>query len=163
MQGTADLPRDPAEALEVCTRAFLGPEESLPKNVDELRGRYFNVLNDKRVLIVLDNVATSKQIRPLQPPPGCALLVTSINIISLPGLRCRVLINEFTRAEACELLIKMRGMDLDIADRIAALGRRRRPVDDEREARGRRGAVRRGHACDPGVTASAASGGVVAA
>ena len=93
MQGTAELPRDPAEALEVCTRAFVGPEEALPKNVDELRGRYFNVLTDKRVLIVLDNVATSKQIRPLQPPPGFALLVTWINIISLPGMRCRVLLN----------------------------------------------------------------------
>ena len=121
MQGTADLSRDPAEALEVCTRAFVGPEEALPKNVDELRGRYFNVLTDKRVLIVLDNVATSKQIRPLQPPPGCALLVTSINIISLPGMRCRVLLNEFTRSEACELLMKMREMDLAMADRIAAL------------------------------------------
>jgi tetratricopeptide (TPR) repeat protein len=121
MQGTADIPRDPAEALEVCTRAFVGPEESLPKNVDEMRGRFFNVLTDKRVLIVLDNAASSKQVRPLQPPPGCALLVTSINIIALPGLRCRVLINEFTRSEACELLLKMREMDPAIADRIAAL------------------------------------------
>lgn len=121
MQGTADYPRDPAEALEVCTRAFIGPEESLPTNVDELRGRYFNVLTDKRVLIVLDNVANSKQIRPLQPPPGCTLMLTSINLISLPGLRCRVLVNEFARAEACALLLKMREMEPDVADRIAAL------------------------------------------
>jgi tetratricopeptide (TPR) repeat protein len=122
MQGTSSIPRDPKEALERCIRAFVGPEETLPQNLDELKGRYDNVLRGKRALIVLDSAADGKQVRPLLPPAGCALVVTSIDTISLPGVRCRISLDEFTADESRELLLKIvPDLDKKVADRICYL------------------------------------------
>jgi tetratricopeptide (TPR) repeat protein len=122
LQGTLDCPRDPAEALEACIRAFVGPEETLPKNMDELQGRYYNLLRDKRALIVLDNAADSKQVRHFLPPPGCALVVTSISTMSLPGGTFRISLSEFQPLEARELLLKIvPRIDETVSDRICYL------------------------------------------
>lgn len=122
MQGTLDTPRDPAEALEACVRAFVGSEETLPKSMDELKGRFCNVLRGKRALIVLDNVSGRKQLLSLpSPPPGCAFIVTSIEKIALSGW-CREILSEFQAAEARELLLKIvPDIDPDVADRICYL------------------------------------------
>ncbi len=86
MQGTSDPYTDPAEALATCIRAFVGPERDLPHDVEELGKIYLSQLNDKRVLIMLDNAADAGQVRPLIPPRGSALLITSRNAIVLPGM-----------------------------------------------------------------------------
>lgn len=122
MQGTSSNPRDPKEALERCIRAFVGPEETLPQNLDELKGRYDNVLRGKRALIVLDSAADREQVRPLLPPAGCALVVTSIDTMSLPGVTCRISLDEFAADESRELLLKIvPDVDKKVADRICYL------------------------------------------
>ncbi|MBA3320653.1 MAG: DUF4062 domain-containing protein, partial [Pyrinomonadaceae bacterium] len=76
MRGTGDRPLSAADALAECIRAFVGADAKLPEDVNELVKIYRNSLDGKRALILLDNAADSAQVRPLLPPPGCALLVT---------------------------------------------------------------------------------------
>ena len=112
LQGVAANPRPPQEVMETCIRAFLGPEAKLPEDPDQLSQLYRSQLSGKRVLLLLDNAADSAQVRPLLPPTGCALLVTSRQTITLPGMT-RLTLNPLTDAEAQELL-------LDIAPSAAA-------------------------------------------
>jgi tetratricopeptide (TPR) repeat protein len=121
MRGTDDPPRDPADALAACIRAFAGVEQSLPDDLQELMRIYRSVLEGRRVLILLDNASDGAQARPLLPPAGSALLVTSRETIALPGLK-RVTLEQLSPVEARELLrgIAPRVPD-DTADRICFL------------------------------------------
>jgi len=58
----------------------------LPDDLSELQGIYRSILSGKRVLILADDAGDTAQVRPLLPPPGCALLVTSRHRFSLPGM-----------------------------------------------------------------------------
>ncbi len=62
------------------------PEQRLPDGDAELEGLYQTVLAGKRVLLLLDNAASAEQVHRLQPPAGCALLLTSRRLLNLPGL-----------------------------------------------------------------------------
>ncbi|MET0646146.1 MAG: DUF4062 domain-containing protein, partial [Pyrinomonadaceae bacterium] len=121
MRGTDDPPRDPADALASCIRAFLGPEQRLPDALQELTTIYRSVLEGRRTLILLDNARDSAQVRPFQPPVGSALLITSRNVVTLPRMT-RVTLEQLEPAEARELL---RGIaprvPADTADRISFL------------------------------------------
>lgn len=69
---------------------FPGPQ--IPSDVDELITLYRTLMADRRVLVLLDNVATPSQVRPLLPSaPDCAALVTSRNelrgLTALQGAR----------------------------------------------------------------------------
>jgi tetratricopeptide (TPR) repeat protein len=121
MRGTDDPPRDPADALAACIRAFLGPEQRLPDDLQELMKIYRSVLEGKRALILLDNARDSAQVRPFQPPAGSALLITSRNVVTLPRMT-RVTLEQLEPVEARELLqgIAPRVSD-DTADRICFL------------------------------------------
>ena len=103
MRGTDKLPLAPADALASCIRAFLGPEAVLPDGVDDLTKLYLSILSGKRALVLLDNAADGEQARPLAPPKGCALLVTSRLAIKLPGLE-RVTLDQLNPEEAGALL-----------------------------------------------------------
>jgi tetratricopeptide (TPR) repeat protein len=126
MRGTDERPRDPADALASCIRAFYGPEQRLPDDTETLTHLYRSTLEGRRALILLDNASDSAQVRPLLPPEGSALLVTSRNAITLPRIQ-RVMLEQLEPPEARELLrgIVMRGntsrIPEDIADRICFL------------------------------------------
>jgi tetratricopeptide (TPR) repeat protein len=75
-----------AEALSHVIRSFLGLDIPLPAEESQLQGHYQSVLTGKRVLLLMDNAANADQVRPLIPPPGCALIVTSRWHFHLPGL-----------------------------------------------------------------------------
>jgi tetratricopeptide (TPR) repeat protein len=121
MRGTDATPRDPADALAACIRAFAGVEQRLPDDLQTLTHIYRSVLESKRALILLDNARDNAQARPLMPPAGSALLVTSRETVTLPGMR-RVTLEQLEPAEAHELL---RGIaphvPSDTADRICFL------------------------------------------
>ncbi len=104
MRGTEETPLDPAKALASCIRAFEGLEVRLPDEVGELNKMYLSLLNGKRALVVLDNAANRDQVKWLVPPAGCALLVTSRNVIA--GMD-RVTLNQLKPEEARELLISI--------------------------------------------------------
>ena len=59
-----------------------GPS-GLPADPDELAGIYRSQLSGRRVLVVLDNAASSEHVRPLLPgTAGCLAMVTSRNRLS---------------------------------------------------------------------------------
>lgn len=70
-------PLRPEEALDRFVRALGGEPTQVPTDLDELGELYRSLLEDRRVLVILDNALTSEQVRPLLPRPGCAVLVTS--------------------------------------------------------------------------------------
>ncbi len=111
-------PAAPADALEVVARflrALGTPPERVPADLDEAAAVYRSLLNGKRILIVLDNAASSEQVRPFLPgTPSCAVIVTSRR--SLVGLGARdgaatVTLAPLLPAEAAELLGKILGLD----------------------------------------------------
>jgi tetratricopeptide (TPR) repeat protein len=121
MRGTDERPRDPADALAACIRAFVGPEQRLPEDLEELTQIYRSVLEGRRALILLDNARDSAQTRPLMPPAGSALLVTSREVVALPGMK-RVTLDQLTPAEACALLLGIAPrVEPDVADEICFL------------------------------------------
>jgi len=117
LQGTDANPRPPQEVMATCIRAFLGAEVRLPEDLDQLSQLYRSQLNGKRVLLLLDNAADSAQVRPLLPPTGCALLVTSRQGITLPGMTPLTL-NPLTHEEARELLLKIAPREEPAAEQI---------------------------------------------
>ncbi|MBI5876151.1 MAG: ATP-binding protein [Chloroflexi bacterium] len=95
-------PASPAEALSHVIRAF-SPDARLPEDEAQLRAIYLDLLNDKRALIVMDNARDAAQVAPLIPPPSCALLVTSRQSFTLPGMRA-VELGVLSRRESKALL-----------------------------------------------------------
>jgi DNA-binding SARP family transcriptional activator/tetratricopeptide (TPR) repeat protein len=88
----AGTQREPVAASDVLARflrAFGVPGTSIPDTVDERADMYRSVLADKRVLVVLDDVATESQVTPLLPGSGsCAVIVTSrARLAGIPGGR----------------------------------------------------------------------------
>ncbi len=121
MRGTADRPLAAADALAACVRAFMGADAKLPEDLGELIKLYRSSLDGKRALILLDNAADSAQVRPLLPPSGCALLVTSRETLALPGMK-RLTLEQLQPQEARDLLTGIAPRTPpDIADRICYL------------------------------------------
>lgn len=120
LQGTDPNPRSPQEVMANCIRAFLGPEARLPEDLDQLSQLYRSQLSGKRALLLLDNAADNAQVRPLLPPIGCALLVTSRQTITLPGMTPLTL-NPLTDKEARELFLEIASRAAPVAEQICQL------------------------------------------
>jgi tetratricopeptide (TPR) repeat protein len=144
LRGATDNPIPSTQALQTVIRAF-EREAKLPDALDELKQVYNSVLTGKRVLILADDAKDAAQVRPLLPPPGCGLLVTSRNHFALPGmatLDLRTLPEADAEALLCEIcpricadamvLAKLCGY-LPLALRVSAsflAARPSRPVDE---------------------------------
>lgn len=121
LRGTHENPLAPGDALASCIRAFEGPEAKLPNAVDELEKLYRSILNGKRALVMLENIFDASQIRPLLPPEGSVLLITSRNALAVPGLKV-ISIGQFSAESARELLLTIAPhLTPDVADEISAL------------------------------------------
>ncbi|MFF7635791.1 tetratricopeptide repeat protein [Kitasatospora sp. NPDC008050] len=74
--GSPPLPA--ADALGWLLRSLGVPAQRIPQDLGERAALYRDRIADTRTLIVLDNAASSAQVRPLLPgTPGCLVLVTS--------------------------------------------------------------------------------------
>jgi hypothetical protein len=106
-------PAQPAEILARFLRALGVPAGQVPGDADEAAALYRTLLDGQRLLIVLDNAASSGQVRPLLPGGfGCVVVVTSRS--RLPGLviregATRIALDPLTPAEAAELLGRLIG------------------------------------------------------
>jgi tetratricopeptide (TPR) repeat protein len=107
----ATSPVSPERALQSVIRAF-EPTAKLPDDLSSLTQLYQACLHGKRALILADDARDAAQVRPLLPPAGCAMLITSRTSFNLPGMR-RFDLGMLTQADAENLL-------LDIAPRISA-------------------------------------------
>ncbi|HEU4326907.1 MAG TPA: tetratricopeptide repeat protein [Roseiflexaceae bacterium] len=85
LRGASDTPLSPVQALQHVIRAFR-PEDKLPEDLPALQQLYRSVLSSQRVLILADDARDAVQVRPLLPPTGCALLVTSRQRFTLDGM-----------------------------------------------------------------------------
>jgi tetratricopeptide (TPR) repeat protein len=72
------------------------------------------------VLLLLDNAADSAQVRPLLPPTGCAVLVTSRQSVALPGMTPLTL-HPLTGEEARQLLLEIAARAEPAAEQICKL------------------------------------------
>lgn len=99
-----------ADALDSLLRQMGVPSAHIPADLDERIVRWRAELATRRVLIVLDNAASSAQVAPLLPAgPGCLTLVTSRQrLLDLDGARPRS-IGTLTPAEAVALLERVGG------------------------------------------------------
>ncbi len=101
-------PITPEQALEEFLRALHVPAERIPVGLEARAALYRSLLDGRRVLIVLDNANSTKQVRPLLPgSPTCRAVVTSRS--RLPGLiardgASRITLDLLSPAEAVALL-----------------------------------------------------------
>ncbi|MGI5145370.1 ATP-binding protein [Plantactinospora sp. CA-294935] len=73
-------PVSPEDALGRFLRALGVPADRVPAGGEQRRERFNQLLAGRRILIVLDNVRNSDQVRPLLPTAeGCVVVVTSRN------------------------------------------------------------------------------------
>ena len=119
LRGASEQPMSPALALATVIRAF-EPLAQLPDDPVQLTALYHSVLNGKRVLILADDARDAAQVRPLLPPIGCALLVTSRRRFSLPGMTALAL-GILSPEEAERLLLAICPRIGEAAPRLAQL------------------------------------------
>jgi DNA-binding SARP family transcriptional activator/tetratricopeptide (TPR) repeat protein len=80
---SSDPPVQPAEALARMLSALGMAPADVPADEDARAALYRSLVADRRVLVVLDNAATPRQVRPLLPgAAGCHVVVTSRHTLS---------------------------------------------------------------------------------
>jgi predicted ATPase len=120
LRGTSPTPLHPIEVMLHVIHAF-EPQADLRKaSKEEIASIYHTILATKRVLVLMDNAAEATQVKPLLPPPTCALLVTSRRFFTLPGLQPQRL-DVMPIAEARDLLLKLCARAEDCAEEITRL------------------------------------------
>ncbi len=119
LQGVSTQPVTPAQAMAHVIRAF-HPDTRLPESEAESGALYRSALHGQRALLLMDNAAGAEQIRPLIPPEGCLLLVTSRFFFHLPGLQVHDL-DEMPPEEARALLLRIAPRIGDQAARLAGI------------------------------------------
>jgi tetratricopeptide (TPR) repeat protein len=105
LRGVSEKPLTSAEAMAYVIRAFQ-PEARVPEDENELGTLYRSILHGKKALLLMDNARDAAQVKPLIPPAGCALLVTSRHHFTLPGLKAKNL-ETLPPPDAKELLLRI--------------------------------------------------------
>jgi tetratricopeptide (TPR) repeat protein len=117
LKGATEKPLTAVEALAYVLRSF-HPEAKLPEKEEDLKALFTSVLHGKRVLLLMDNARDAKQVEPLIPPMGSALLVTSRASFTLPGLKQKKL-DTLPPEDARKLLVKIEPRISNAADAMA--------------------------------------------
>lgn len=112
----------PTQVLGRFLRALGVPGNALPAGLDERAELYRDLLSDRRVLIVLDNVGSEAQIAPLLPGNSrSGVLVTCIRrLAALPGA-VHVNVDVLESGQSVELLSRIVGADRVRAEPDTAL------------------------------------------
>ncbi|MGH3620636.1 MAG: BTAD domain-containing putative transcriptional regulator [Sciscionella sp.] len=112
LQDTRHQPVEPAVALGRLLRALGVRSTAIPDDVDERAALYRAQLAERRVLIVLDNVAGPAQVRPLIPgTASSAILVTSRPTLAGLDAAERVSLDVLATEDAVRLLDRWVGAD----------------------------------------------------
>lgn len=116
LRGAGPAPADPTSVLAQFLRSLGVEGEAVPETLDERASLFRAIVADRRVLVVLDNAADERQVRPLVPGgSGCAVVVTSRSPLSgLEGAH-RVALDVLDTGTAVDLMARVIG-----ADRMAA-------------------------------------------
>jgi DNA-binding SARP family transcriptional activator len=103
----------PIDALGRFLRALGTPAEQIPSDLDEAAATYRSRLADRRMLVIVDNVRTSDDARPLLPGGGdCVTLMTSRDrldgLVAIDGAD-RLHLDLLAESESVELLSQLIG------------------------------------------------------
>lgn len=119
-----EQPLDPSEVLATFLRGLGVPISVIPQGLAERSARFRSHLDQRRVLVVLDNAASDDQVRQLIPSSASSVVVvTSRNTLSGLVTRhgaCRVVVNRLPLAEAVNLLRTVIGDERIDADPLGA-------------------------------------------
>jgi tetratricopeptide (TPR) repeat protein/transcriptional regulator with XRE-family HTH domain len=98
-------PVDPADALASLLQACGVPAQSIPDGLEPRGWLWRDRVAGRRMLLVLDNAASTGQVAPLLPGDGeCLVLVTSRRHLGdLPGAVTSVLLDALTPAQAAQM------------------------------------------------------------
>jgi DNA-binding SARP family transcriptional activator len=110
MGATSDRPAEPYEVLGAFLSEIGVPPQMMPDSVQE-RSKLFRTWSaDRRVLIVLDDVASASQVEPLLPSSRTSLVITAgrRGLYSLSGVR-HVELDPLAPVEAVELVERASG------------------------------------------------------
>ena len=110
LHGSQSKPLDPTEIVAGFLRALGADPGAIPQALEERVALYRSRLADRRVLVVLDDVATAAQVRPLMPgtPAGATLVTGRSQPVGLEGAQIATL-EPLPPAEALELLARTAG------------------------------------------------------
>ena len=84
----------------------LTPESKIPERDDEVAALYLSTLAQTKTLLILDNARDLSQVSALIPPSSCLAIITSRQIIPLPGA-FRHRLDCLAPEESVELLLKV--------------------------------------------------------
>jgi transcriptional regulator with XRE-family HTH domain len=120
LHGAEAQPADPGDVLARWLTAMGLDSRALPSGLEQRSELFRAVVADRRVLVVLDNAASERQVRPLLPgSPTCAVLVTSRP--RLVGLSAHtVQLDVLDPAAALALLARIAGPERVAAEPAAA-------------------------------------------
>ncbi|MFE2597288.1 BTAD domain-containing putative transcriptional regulator [Streptomyces sp. NPDC059396] len=122
LQGNNNSPAEPTAVLGGFLRALGTADSGIPDSLAERGALYRSLLEDRRVLVLLDNARDADQVLPLLPRTvGCAALVTSRRrMIGLPDGHL-VNLDVLAPEEALELFASIVGEKRAAAERKATL------------------------------------------
>ncbi|MEU7278059.1 BTAD domain-containing putative transcriptional regulator [Streptomyces sp. NPDC045431] len=122
LQGTGRRPAEPEAVLGDFLHTLGVRSADLPDSLQARSALYRSLLDDRRVLVLLDNARDAAQVRPLLPgTAGCAALVTSrVRMAGLAGAHL-VDLDVMSPEEALLLFTRIVGEERVRADRQAAL------------------------------------------
>ncbi|CAL9425970.1 Regulatory protein AfsR [Streptomyces sp. enrichment culture] len=120
----AGRPMTHEEALSQLLRALGIPGPKIPATLDEQTALYRSLLAEQQVLLLLDNAASTEQVRPLLPGQSPAMvLVTSRDqlhgLVARDGVH-RLDLDVFELSEALELMARIAGTERLSSDEEAA-------------------------------------------
>ncbi|KOG08218.1 MULTISPECIES: AfsR/SARP family transcriptional regulator [Streptomyces] len=122
LQGTAFQPVDPEAVLGDFLHTLGVRSSDLPDTLPARSALYRSLLDDRRVLVLLDNARDAAQVRPLLPgAASCAALVTSrVRMTGLAGAHL-IDLDVMSPDEALQLFTRIVGEDRVLAEHTAAL------------------------------------------
>ncbi|WP_182606116.1 AfsR/SARP family transcriptional regulator [Streptomyces alkaliphilus] len=114
---TGNGPVSPSDILERFLRALGVSGPNLPRTLDERAELFRDLVGDRRLLIVLDDAMTERQVNCLLPgTAGCAVLVTSRRRLTGLPARGRVELGALSEPGAIDLLTRFVGEERVAAD-----------------------------------------------
>jgi DNA-binding SARP family transcriptional activator len=110
LHGATAQPVAAAQVLERFLRALGVPGPQVPEGLDERAEVYRNLLAGRRVLVVLDDAASERQVQPLLPGGGpAAVLVTSRGALAGLAGATRIPLGVFEVGQSLTLLGRIAG------------------------------------------------------
>jgi DNA-binding SARP family transcriptional activator len=115
---------EPVSAIQVLgrfLRALGVPPSHIPEGLDERAEVYRNLLADRKVLVVLDDAVSERQVSPLLPGSGpSAVIITSRRRLAFLAGAAHVEVGVFAPAQSLELLTSIAGTERVTAQPEAA-------------------------------------------